>query len=241
MNHLLVVLPAYNEAQSIGNFLEKLLENPLCVRQHILVVNDGSRDNTAAIAREKGVHLVSHIYNLGYAGALQTAYKYATEHNYEYLIQIDADGQHDVCNIDIIYDVLTREHNPPDIVIGSRFIIPNPDFRVSKLKKFAIRFFRGVIKLFTGNKITDPTSGLQGMNAKTFRFHGGYNNFFNDYPDANMIVQMILNKYKVEEVGAIMHPRLSGVSMHSGLKPIKYIFQVVLSIAVVLLRKIFHR
>ena len=231
------MLPAYNEEACIGEFLDKIKNDTIYEIADIVVIDDGSRDKTAQIAKSRGVMVISHVFNLGYGCALQTAYKYAAERTYKYLIQIDSDGQHDVCNLQNIYNVLTRGENPPDVVIGSRFMDNSVTFKISLLKKLVISFFRMLIRLSTGNKILDPTSGLQGMNREIFVYNSIFLNFFNDYPDANMIVQSLLNNYKLEEIGAVMHPRMTGKSMHSGLKPIIYTITMLISTFVVIARK----
>ena len=237
MKDLLIVLPAYNEEACIGEFLDKIKADPIYAEADIAVINDGSRDKTAQIAKSRGVTVISHIFNLGYGCALQTAYKYADEKGYKFLIQIDSDGQHDVCNLQNIYGILTRKDNPPDVVIGSRFMDGSVTFKISALKKIVISFFRLLIKASTGNKILDPTSGLQGMSRRIFVHNAVFLNFFSDYPDANMIVQSLLNNFKLEETSAVMHPRMTGKSMHSGLKPIIYTVTMIISTFVVIARK----
>lgn len=228
-------MPAYNEAGYIGTFIKQI--NQLSIRQEfdLLVIDDGSEDNTAGIAEDNGARVISHIYNLGYASALQTAYKYAVEQEYTWLIQIDSDGQHDCRNIELIYEVLQKE-NAPDIVIGSRFLSDENKLQAGKLKKAAIRFLRFIIKRSTGAVISDPTSGLQGMNRKAFAFNAGYQNFFPEYPDANMIIQMLLNDFAIEEIGAVMYERTTGKSMHSGIEPVFYAVYMLLSSIAVMLR-----
>ena len=233
---LLIMLPAYNEEACIGQFLQALHTAGVDEFADVLVVNDGSRDRTSAIAKENGARVVTHIYNLGYGCALQTAYKYAVRYNYQYLIQIDSDGQHDVCNIQAIYELL-RAADAPDIVIGSRFLQNAVTFHIPFVKKIAIGFFRFLIKNATGQRILDPTSGLQGLTRRAFLFYSYYDQFDFEYPDANMIVQMLLNNFKIMEVPAVMHQRETGTSMHSGLKPILYIFKMVFSTFVVIARE----
>lgn len=99
------------------------------------------------------------------------------------------------------------------------------------------RWFRAILKLGTGKKITDPTTGLQGLNWKTFLFYSKYNNFDDKYPDANMLMQMLLLGFRVREIPAVMHVRTAGVSMHSGLKPIVYMFRMTVSILTVWIRE----
>ncbi|MCQ2539840.1 MAG: glycosyltransferase family 2 protein [Acetatifactor sp.] len=241
---LLVIIPAYNEEKNIGPVLDQLKASPLGDKMDILVMNDASKDATKQVVLDHGCMVVTHIYNLGYGSGLQIGYKYAQSHGYRYLIQMDADGQHDVCNVEKIYEELNRadeQGNCPDIVLGSRFTHGWKDYPTSTVKKIAYIIFRTLIKMFTGKKITDPTTGLQGLSARAFSFYAGYNHFDDKYPDANMITQMILLGYRVEEIPAVMHVRTEGISMHSGLKPIIYMFRMTFSIVAVFLReKLYH-
>ena len=235
----LILIPAYNEEGSIARVIKNIKKE--CGKVDILVINDGSRDKTVEVAQKIGAIVVSHIFNMGYGVSLQTGYKYAVEHNYEFIIQMDADGQHDVCNIGTIYDKLTHGKYPYDIVIGSRFIGERhqSSMKVGIAKKVAIGFFNMAIKLVTRKKFTDPTSGLQGLSRRAFTAYSLYDNFDTNYPDANIITKMLLNGYRLREVPAVMHERKSGVSMHSGLrKNIAYMFTVTLNIVVVVMQ--FH-
>lgn len=233
----LILIPAYNEEESIVEVLHNIRNE--CGDVDVLVINDGSRDNTVERAQAAGAIVVSHIYNMGYGVSLQTGYKYAVDHNYEYIIQMDADGQHDVCNIDTIYKALTYEKGNYDIVIGSRFLAADNQMKVSIAKKVAIGFFNSAIRMVTRKKFTDPTSGLQGLSRRAFTAYSLYDNFDTNYPDANIITKMLLNGYRLKEVPAVMHARESGVSMHSGLmKNISYMFTVTLNIVVVVMQ--FH-
>jgi len=233
---LLLIMPAYNESACIGPFITKLRDGGIFDFADVLVINDGSKDNTSAIARQAGARVITHIYNLGYGCALQTGYKFAVRHGYKYLIQIDSDGQHDVCNVKMIYDAL-RSSDKPDIVIGSRFMDGSVTFKIPAIKKVPIAFFRFLIKRSTKQTVLDPTSGLQGLNQKAFLFYSYFNNFVYDFPDANMIIQMLLNDFKIKEVKSVMHIRETGTSMHSGLKPILYIMKMVISTTTVILRE----
>lgn len=221
MNKILVILPAYNEEENIGNLLDKLTTYDKKNLYDILVIDDGSKDRTAEIARSKGVPVLSQIFNMGYGAALQTAYKYAVKNNYEYLFQIDADGQHDVKNIGRMIEEMgcfsEDGKTYPDIVIGSRFLEGSESFYMSRLKMLAISFFRKIINKNTGVALTDPTSGLQGLNRSAFGFYAKYGNFDLKYPDMNMIIQMLLLGFKITEFPAIMHERTAGVSMHTGI------------------------
>lgn len=234
MKKILVIIPAYNEEENIGELLDRLEAYEKRDLFDILVIDDGSKDRTAEIVREKGILVLSQIFNMGYGVALQTAYKYAVNNNYEYLFQIDADGQHDVKNIGRMIEECGCLKNDrtecPDILIGSRFLEGSETFYMSRLKMFAIVFFRKVIKKNTGVKLSDPTSGLQALNREAFSYYAKYGNFDLTYPDMNMIVQMLLLGYKIKEFPAIMHERTAGVSMHTGIFKVgKYMILMSLS------------
>lgn len=240
---VLIVIPAYNEEESIGNFLDTLTMSDVMDFADIIVINDASTDATGAIVQSKKVELISHPYNLGYGTALQTGYKYAMEHDYQYVIQIDGDGQHDVCNISKIYHSLrsTQDHVAPDLIIGSRFLKDSQSFSVSIFKKIAFAFFRSFIKITSGQNITDPTSGLQGLSRSVFEYYAQFGNFDNNYPDANMIVQMSLLGFQIQEIPAVMHERKAGKSMHFGIiEPITYMLVMVFSTCNVYLRSKWH-
>lgn len=236
---LLVIMPAYNEAHSIGNVLEQLEQPEITEIADVLIMNDASTDATSRIVTERGHTVVTHVFNFGYGSGLQVGYKYASRRDYKYVIQMDADGQHDVCNVRTIYERLKtadEEGNYPDIVLGSRFVKGSVSFKIGRVKKLALVLFRILIRMGTGKKIMDPTSGLQGLSRRAFHFYSKYNHFDDRYPDANMIMQMLLLGFRVEEVPAVMHARKGGISMHSGLKPVIYMFRMMFSIIAVWIR-----
>ncbi len=240
MKDVLIIIPAYNEEKSIGKLLDELESHDIRNIADVLVVNDASADKTSMISKQYGVTIVSHVFNLGYGSALQLGYKYAVRRGYRYVLQLDADGQHDIANIFNIYDTLLhtdKDGKQPDIVIGSRFLEGSVSFHVSGVKKMAISFFRMAIKRMAHQTILDPTSGLQGLSRSAFLYYSQFQNFNYEYPDANMIIQMIVLGFKVMEIPAVMHERTSGVSMHSGIwKPLIYMMIMPLSIIAVFLR-----
>lgn len=233
MKEILIIIPAYNEQEQIGTLLEKLSVPEIREIADILVMNDASTDHTREVIREHNVPFVTHVYNLGYGGGLQVGYKYAVRRKYKYVIQMDADGQHDVCNILTLYRALTTPDEfgrLPDIVLGSRFMEGSVTFPIKGAKKFAIHYFRMLLHLFTGKKILDPTTGLQGLNWRTFLLYSQFNQFDDRYPDTNVIIRMLLLGYQIKEIPSVMHERTSGKSMHSGIKPVIYMFRMTLSV-----------
>lgn len=236
---LLIIMPAYNEEGSIGKFLDLIEVPEITDIADILVINDGSSDGTGRIVRARGHAIINHIYNMGYGAALLSGYRYAVRRRYKYVVQLDSDGQHDPCNILSLYERLRGsggDGEGPDIVLGSRFLEGGKSFPMSWLKKVTISAFRKLIRLITGKTITDPTTGLQGLSIRALLYYSAYSHFDDKYPDTNMLLQMILLGYQVEEIPAVMHPRETGVGMHTGLKPAVYMAHMFFSICAVLLR-----
>lgn len=239
---LLIIIPVYNEEENIERVLtqlEQLEQMDFSAVADILVINDASTDATNWIVKQMQYPMISQLYNMGYGCALQTGYKYAVRRGYQYVIQMDGDGQHDVCNIPTIYRKLKEaddEGRYPDIVLGARFRKDSADFSVSLPKKAVYALFRRLIYWITGQRISDPTTGLQGLNRKAFLYYSKYSKFDDKYPDANMLILMMLIKFKVTEVPAVMHSRKAGKSMHSGLKPFWYMLRVIYSMFIIWLQ-----
>lgn len=236
---LLIIIPAYNEGNNILRLLTQLENLDIKDTADILIVNDASTDATNWIVKEMQYPMLSQLYNMGYGCALQTGYKYAVRRGYQYVIQMDGDGQHDVCNIPVIYQKLKEQDADgrcPDIVLGARFMEGSADFPVSLPKRVVYSIFRFLIRITTGQKIMDPTTGLQGLSRKAFLYYSKYDHFDDKYPDANMIILMMLIKFRVIEIPAVMHARAEGKSMHSGLKPFWYMLRVIFSVLIVLFR-----
>ncbi len=239
LKEVLIIIPAYNEEKNINKVLDKLEEPEISNIADILVMNDASSDNTNWMVKDRHHAVVTHVFNLGYGSALQLGYKYAIRCNYRYVIQMDADGQHDACNVPEIYKALKTVYNGtyPDIVLGSRFLKGSTPYKTSFLKDIAYAIFRRIIYMATGRKIMDPTTGLQGLSRRAVLYYSKYSNFDERYPDANMITGMILKGYNVVEIPAVMHMREHGKSMHSGLRPVGYMFHMFLSIVGVIVRQ----
>lgn len=228
----LLIIPAYNEEKNIGQVLRKL--KLLNLGLDIIVINDGSKDKTIEVVEEEKITIISHPYNLGYAAALQTGFKYARNKGYNYVIQFDSDGQHDTNDIPQMMKELEKGYG--DIIIGSRFI-GKGNFKAGFLKKVVINFMSLLIKLLAKASVTDPTSGFKGLSKRTYTFYSKMSNFPNDYPDADILIRMIRLGYKVYEIPIDVKERTEGKSMHSGLKPVIYLFKILLSIVVIILRE----
>jgi glycosyltransferase involved in cell wall biosynthesis len=227
----LVLIPAFNEANNITGVLRGIRN--LKMGLDILVINDGSTDNTPAAVEEAGERVINLCHNLGYGGALQTGFKFATSKGYQYVIQFDADGQHDPQDIPIILEQLRT--GSADIVVGSRFL--GKSFKIGFFKQMAIILFRFIIIISTGSKITDPTSGLQGLTKQVFSHFAITANYPEDFPDADTLISSMLLGFRVTEIPANIRVRSTGQSMHTGFRTVFYLLKMLISISVVLMRQ----
>jgi len=209
---LLIIIPCYNEAQNIQGVIEDL-QLSLGRAVNIVVIDDCSTDGTAKLLATLDVITITLPFNLGYSGALQTGYKYAFAHGYEQVLQFDADGQHLASEIPTLLNA--RKQSNADIIIGSRFV-ESGGCHNSFLKQIAASLFCYLIKTITGETIHDPTSGFQLLNRRALERYTKIHNF-PYYPDANIIIEMILNGFSVKEIQVAMRDRQHGASMHSGL------------------------
>jgi glycosyltransferase involved in cell wall biosynthesis len=230
MSKTIVVIPAYNEGGVIAGVIENVRR--VVPDFEILVVNDGSRDRTAREAAAAGAIVVSHYFNMGYGVTIQTAYKYAYAKGYDYLVQIDGDGQHDAAFIpQLLAPVVAGD---TDFVVGSRFLGVE-SYRPSFSRRLGILFFRKLVSTLIGRSITDPTSGYQAFNREVMRFFTT-DVFPCDYPDADMLVTLNMAGFRIRELPVRMFANAAGKTMHSGVKPLYYMFKMCLSIFVTLLR-----
>lgn len=222
----LTIIPAYNEAANIAYVLEGIKR--FLPDSDMLVVNDASLDGTAEICHKYNVLVINLPSRLGYGAALETGYKYAYENKYEYILQIDADGQHKPeYTAGLLNEIINGRS---DIVIGSRYL-KDTKYRASLLKKVGNFIFASVTSYIIKQKITDPTSGLQAFNRKVLRFFVS-GDYPDDYPDADILIALHREKFRIKEMSVTMNESKKE-SMHSGLKPIYYIFKMCLSIFLV--------
>jgi len=224
-----VLIPAYNEAESIERVVTAIRKTNSDF--DIIVIDDGSADDTAELAEKAGAMVLSLAVNMGYGAALQTGYKYALKHNYDYTVQIDGDGQHDPKFIDQLLDTLK---NGADVAIGSRFLGNLGNYNNPALRQIGMMFFRFLIYVFIKIKITDPTSGFQALNKQVIRFFAKSKQYPTDFPDADVIILLHYAGFQVSEIPVVMFNNETGKSMHSGFKPIYYIIKMLLSIYAVL-------
>ena len=226
---VLMIIPAYNEELNIESTVSKLLKYNKKSSNEIdyIVINDGSTDNTLDVCRKNNYKVIPLINNLGIGGAVQTGYKYALKNNYDVAIQFDGDGQHDENYIDKLVKEIEKGN---DFVIGSRFITNLSKFKSTGTRRMGIKILSGLIKICTGKKIYDPTSGFRAANKKIIELFA--KQYPLEYPEPESCVSLIRKGYKVKEIPVEMNERKFGTSSIKPLKSIYYMFSV--SIAIII-------
>lgn len=219
----LVIIPAYNECASIQKAVDDIREH--APGFDYVVVNDCSTDETLAVCRENKLNYVNLSVNLGIGGAVQTGYLYACRNGYDVAVQFDGDGQHDAAYLEMMAEELIRTGS--DMVIGSRFI-EKEGFQSSGLRRVGIRYFSLLIRLLTGRRVTDPTSGMRMVNREVMGIYA--DSYPKDYPEPESVVAILCKGKKVTEVPVIMRKREEGISSIKGLKSIYYMVKVTLAI-----------
>jgi glycosyltransferase involved in cell wall biosynthesis len=226
---ILIIIPAYNEEANILKTVNSIFEynRNNKTNYEVLVINDGSKDNTENILIENNINHIKLIQNLGIGGAVQTGYKYAYENGYGIAVQFDGDGQHDVNYIkDIINPIVENKAN---MVIGSRFIKREEDnFKSTWLRRVGINIISFVIKLKTSRKIYDTTSGFRAVDKNVMKEFVNYYPY--EYPEPISTVNTLVSNYKVKEVYVKMKAREGGKSSISSFKNVYYMINVIMSI-----------
>ncbi|MBO5207801.1 MAG: glycosyltransferase family 2 protein [Lachnospiraceae bacterium] len=222
---VLIIIPAYNESANIEQVINYLVSQAPEV--DYIIVNDGSTDNTLKICEEQHYHYLDLPINLGIGGAVQAGYVYALKNDYDIAVQMDGDGQHDIAYLDeVLKPILSEE---ADIVIGSRFL-KKEGFQSSQTRRIGIKILSMLIKLTTGKKVVDVTSGYRAVNRKFIEIYA--KDYPADYPEPEAIVTAIMHRGKVVEVPVKMKAREGGESSITFRKSIYYMIKVTLAILV---------
>lgn len=220
---LLIIIPAYNEAENIVRVVEELQE--IVPQYDYVIINDGSRDQTAAICREHGYPLLDLPTNLGLTGAFQTGMRYACEKEYDAVIQIDGDGQHDPRYIPEMAEKM--EKNGVDLIIASRFV---KEKRKLTMRTFGNSILDAAIRITTGKKITDSTSGMRMYGKRLLKIMA---TDLNSTPEPDTVAYLLLCGAKVEECQVTMRERTAGESYLNPWKSMAYMMHMSLSICLV--------
>ena len=213
------VVPAYNEGKNIYSVVKKIKMD--CPDIDVIVVNDGSTDNTYMEAEKSGACVLNLVQNLGIGGAVQTGYIYAEREGYDAVIQVDGDGQHNPDDICRIVDYIKNDE--ADMVIGSRFS-EKTDYKPSKMRKLGISFFSFLVSILSGEKFYDTTSGFRAVNKKVIRLFAEY--YPKDYPEVETILYAHKRGIRIKEVSVKMNQRKGGRSSITPVKAVYYMVKV---------------
>jgi len=221
----LVIIPAYNEENSIGQVIARIRLN--LPQADILVINDGSIDNTALIASNLGVEVIDLPFNLGIGGAMQTGYLYASRNGYNLAIQVDGDGQHDPSYIGKLIEPVIN--SKVDMVIGSRYICKT-DYKSTFSRRLGMLFFSALVNLLTGQKVKDTTSGFRVVNKTIIDYFA--KRYPTDYPEVDVLIKLYRKNFRIIEMPVEMCQRQSGKSSITPIRSVYYLIKVSLSLII---------
>ncbi len=228
---ILIIVPAYNEEESLPGVIHDLrVEMP---EADVLVVNDGSRDRTLRVARDRGVKVLDLPFNLGIGGAVQAGFLYARQNDFDVAVQFDGDGQHVAGEIKKLIEPL--EAGRADLVIGSRFLNPG-DYRAPVFRKLGIGIFSFVLSRILGMEVTDSTSGFRAANRGVIEFFA--RNYPDDYPEVESLVLLHRMNLRMVEVSTAMRDRTGGRSSITPIRSVYYMTKVLMAIFIDLMKKV---
>jgi glycosyltransferase involved in cell wall biosynthesis len=227
------IVPARNEEAAIAGVLDELRAYDPAL--DVVVVDDGSVDGTAAVARSRGAVVVRLPFNLGIGGAVQTGFKYALEHGYDEAVRLDGDGQHIPAELPKLIGPL--EAGDADIVVGSRFAAGDgeADYKAPFARRAGIRFFSRIVSLLVRQRVTDTTSGFQALNRRGIALFAA--DYPHDYPEVEATVMVVKNRLRLKEVRVAMREREHGRSSINALRSIYYVLKVTLALFVGVFRR----
>jgi glycosyltransferase involved in cell wall biosynthesis len=232
MQSHLAIVPAYNESASIGRVVGELRRQ--APEFDVIVVDDGSTDETASCAQAAGAKVLRHPFNLGIGGAVQSGYLYALERGYDTAVQVDGDGQHDPACVHALLRHL-RTHPELDMVTGSRFLAADGDgYRSSAPRRMGIRIFSSILSKVVGQRVTDPTSGLRMTGRRGIELFA--RDYPHDYPEVEAVLLMHHHRLSSMEIPVIMRERMGGVSSINSTRSVYYMVKVLLAVVVGLCR-----
>ena len=235
MKKVLIIIPAYNEEKNILKTYQEIQKynQKNKTKYDCLIINDGSSDNTEEILTTNNIPHVNLPNNLGIGGAVQTGYKYAYYNDYDVAVQYDGDGQHDIRYVKKIIDPILKGEK--DFVIGSRFVEDLSEFKTTRSRRFGINIISFFIKLMSGKKIYDTTSGFRAANKEIISFFS--KSYPQEYPEPITNLEVIKKGYRVDEIAVNMRERTEGKSSIHAWKSVYYMINVCLCIIVFGLRR----
>jgi glycosyltransferase involved in cell wall biosynthesis len=226
----IAIVPALNEEKMIARVIDEI--RAFDRGFEIVVVDDGSVDRTAAVARALGVRVLQLPFNLGIGGAVQTGYQYARDNGFELAVQVDGDGQHDPSEIGRLVQPILEGR--ADMAVGTRFA-KGGGYRGTRLRRVGIHLFAAVVSLMVRQRVTDTTSGFRAVNRKGIRLFAV--DYPHDYPEVEANVLISRHKLTMVEVPVMMRVRVSGRSSITALRSVYYMIKVLLALFIGLFRR----
>jgi glycosyltransferase involved in cell wall biosynthesis len=231
MTRSLAVVPAYNEAATVGGVVRSIREAlPFF---DVLVVDDGSTDATSTEATRAGAVVISHPFNLGIGGAVQSGFAYALENDYDYLVQVDGDGQHEPRHVPDLMRAM-QDHPDVDMVCGSRFLSEDFEYPAPISRRTGIHIFAFILSRVVGQRISDPTSGFRLYNRRAIAVFA--RDYPHDYPEVEAVLVLHFHRLRMREIPVRMYVREGGLSSITSGKSAYYMIKVMLAIMVGLFR-----
>lgn len=228
---ILVILPALNEGRNISTVIQRI--NAYVPSADVLVVNDGSLDDTTQQAQAVGAIVLNMPYNVGIGAAVQTGFQFAATHNYDIVIRNDGDGQHAPDGINRLLEKIQADE--ADVIIGSRFIDKQGDYGTPFARRMGITILAKLLSMITGQTITDPTSGFCAFNRKAILLFAQL--YPHDYPEPEAIVISHRTGLRQVEIPVNMLEREHGKSSITPVRSVYYMIKVTLAILINLLRQ----
>lgn len=225
MKKTIVIIPAHNEEKNVASVVRGVKET--LAASDVIVINDCSSDNTSEVARLAGASVIDLPIKLNYGATIQTGFKYALRNGYGAIVLLDGDGQHNPQYIPQMIQHITED--PYDLIIGSRFV-GKMGYRMPIMRRVGSLFFSWLILLLSGRRIYDPTSGYQVFNRRVAKLYVS-SHFPDDYPDADVILMLLLHKVRIHELAMEMR-QSSGPSMHTKLSSLYYPLKMLVSVSI---------
>jgi glycosyltransferase involved in cell wall biosynthesis len=229
---LLAVVPAYNEGGSVAQVVRSLHER--APRFDVIVIDDGSTDDTADRARSAGAEVIVLPYNLGIGGAVQTGFQYALDHGYDYMAQVDGDGQHEPEELETLLVAMQADESL-DVVCGSRFLSAETSYLAPISRRTGIHLFAFTLSKILGQRVTDPTSGFRLYNRRAIGLFA--RDYPHDYPEVEAVLMLHSHRLKMAETSVRMHQRGAGRSSITRARSLYYMVKVSLALVVGLMRR----
>ncbi|HEU0036482.1 MAG TPA: glycosyltransferase family 2 protein [Kofleriaceae bacterium] len=227
---MLLIIPAYNEQASLGGLLAEIRAVSLPVELATVVVDDGSADRTAEIAREGGARVLRLCGNVGIGGAVQSGIRLARREGFDCAIQIDGDGQHPPSELPRLLEATANA----DLVVGTRYREPGDNFRSTPLRRLGSWWLKLILRVIARVRVSDPTSGYRLYGKRALALFD--DTYPYDFPEPESLAVARVSGLSITEVPVKMRERQGGSSSIVGFSTIYYMLKVTVAIVLTYFR-----